>query len=397
MIELMLTAEQQKIVEQARATAAILRRGAAEADRTRTFPSESINALRPYYSLLTPRGTAPSMLNYALVMSELAKGDASIALGLCMHHFVMGELSRPEVPKSTRDTYLNLGRTHLFCALISEPGSSSSDVTSFLPTDVKVAARGDKLVLNGRKHFATFFGIADHAMVFAHRARTESTVACLVVPTRDITVVRNEDIWFTHGMRATMSNPVTFNGTQVPKSALLYETPDYFRTVMFESGIRTFGYMTVYQGIGERLLEVASRSLGNRRVKNSTLPVGADPVAAVAVGDCAGRLEASRLTMLAAMASYDTFGPSPQTLKAVLVAKQVIGETVDHVAKTLRVHMGAHGLLTADSPATKDNGDGEFERLMRDAATAGIMPPSTPSCQRELGYMTMEITPGQRS
>ena len=395
MIEFTLTADQEKIVAQAKTSAAVLRQGATEADRTRELPPASLQALRQHYGLLIPtHSTPPTMVNYALVMSELAKGDASAALGLCMHHFAMGEINRAGVNAGTKKFYHGLGRDHLFCALISEPGSSSGNVASFAPSDVTVAAKGDKWVLNGKKHFATFFGIADYAMVFARRARTESTVACLIVPTRDITVIATDDIWHTHGMRATMSNPVLFNNVQLERSALLYETTDYFGTVMFESGVRTFGYLTVYQGIGEQLLELASRSLGNRVAKGSDKPLGADPSVAEAVGDCAGRLQASRLAMLSAMSLYDTFGPSPQTLQQLLIAKQIIGQTVDYVAGTLRVRMGASGLLTAASPASKD--DGEFERLLRDAATASIMPPSTTSCQRELGYMMLGITPGQR-
>lgn len=389
-----LTAYQQEIVERATEDAAILRQGAAHADLTRSFPPASLHTLRRNYSLLIPgHHTETTMVNYALVMSELAKGDASAALGLCMHHFAMGEISRSTVPAGTQKIYHELGREHLFSALVSEPGSSSSNVASFVPSDVTVVLKNGKWVLNGKKHFASFFGISDFAMIFAHRKNTASTVACLIVPTKG-TGIKIEDIWHTHGMRATQSNVVHFNNVQLDQAALLYETTDYLATAVFEGGVRTFGYMAVYQGIGERLLELASQSLGNRVAKGTTQPLGSDPSIAETVGDCAGRLHASRLVMLDAMSSFDTLGPSPETLQRIFMAKQIIGQTVDSVAGALRLRMGAHGLLGAESPMSKD--DGEFERLLRDAATAGIMPPSTTSCQRELGYMLMNIAPSQR-
>lgn len=399
MIEFALTQHQQELVSRARDDAAALRLGAAHADRTRTFPLSSMHALRRHFELLIPNAskTQPSMTNYALVMSELAKGDASAALGLCMHHFAMGELRRDSIPFETRKLYWELGREHLFSALVSEPGSSNSQVASFIPTDLKATRKNNSWILNGKKHFGSFFALSDYSMVFAHLEGTPSTTVCLMVPTKKVRGIKVDDMWHMHGMRATMSNPVSFTNVELGPEAFIFETTDYLQAAVLEGGARTFGYMAVYLGIGERLLELAAQNLSQRVAKGFTQALGYDPSVAEAIGSCHAKLHASRLTLLDAMSRFDLTGsnPDPETLRRTFVAKQVIGHTVDEVAQVLRLRMGAHGLLTVESSASKDGG--EFERLLRDAATAGIMPPSTTSCQRELGYMMMGFNdPSQR-
>lgn len=383
--------ERNRIVATAREHAEIMREHAAEADRTRVVQPATMDILKYYFGFMANESVG--MTEYALLMSELGKGDPSAALGLCMHHFAMGEAQRPEVDRKIREKLLALGSRYLISALVSEPGSSSGQVQSFVPSSLEAEQLPDgSWVLNGKKHFGTFGQLSTYTLVYAHIKGSENplaTVALLVDTSNDS--IEFNDIWHTHGMRSTMSNPVKFTNVPVPADNLVYQTDDYIRASVLERGAQTFGYLCVYQGVGERILELAKMSLSTRVAKGFTQVIGYDPSVAEAVADCETRLHGSRLQMMHAMTMYDEMGPGPQTLPVLLMAKVAIGEAVAHVSKEIGRRMGGTSLLTADSPVS----DGEFERLLRDGATAGIMPISSDSARRLIGYMAMGLDPSQ--
>src|SRR4051812_25177598 len=205
---------------------------APEHDRQASYPFASIDALRDasYFAAPIPESHGglgvTSVHDVVVASSRLARGDASVAIGVNMHLAAVmnvvrrwemavagGNARRAEAFAATME--LIARERVVMAAAISEHGQ---DLTRPATTATRTSTGWR---IDGRKAFCTMSPAATTlytAVAYAHDDGTDRYgYAQIPVDTPGVTI--NED-WDALGMRASGSNSVGFEGVELPASAL---------------------------------------------------------------------------------------------------------------------------------------------------------------------------------
>jgi alkylation response protein AidB-like acyl-CoA dehydrogenase len=221
------TAGGERLVALAEALCEPLAARAGEHDRSGTYPFEAIDALRAarYFAAPVPvelggLGVA-SAHDLVVASSRLARGDASVAIGVNMHLIAVlnmerrrqvaaaaGEKRRSRAFAASLEQIARDGV--VLAAAISEPGQ---DLTRPATVATRTSAGWR---IDGRKTFCTMSPAATDLYV---AVRTGDRYAYAMVPTNAPGVVVHDD-WDALGMRGSGSNSVTFEGVELPASAV---------------------------------------------------------------------------------------------------------------------------------------------------------------------------------
>src|SRR5690348_9939854 len=205
---------------------------AAEHDRDRTYPYEAIDALKAagYFKAPVPvelGGLGVSSAHDLVVASSrLARGDASVAIGVNMHLVAVLNMERRReiavaagAERRARAFAASLEQVArdgvVLAAAISEPGQ---DLTR--PATVATrTATGWRI--DGRKMFCTMSPAATdlYVAVTYTDAHGVERYAYAMVPTDAPGVVVHDD-WDALGMRASGSNSVSLQGVALPEAAV---------------------------------------------------------------------------------------------------------------------------------------------------------------------------------
>jgi alkylation response protein AidB-like acyl-CoA dehydrogenase len=202
---------------------------AGEHDRDGTYPFEAIDALKAaaYFAAPIPVDLGglgvSSAHDLVVASSRLARGDASVAIGVNMHLVAVlnmerrrqvaaaaGQERRASAFASSLDQIARDGV--VLAAAISEPGQ---DLT-------RPATRATRTEtgwrIDGRKMFCTMSPAATDLYVAVTYADDEGTdrYAYAMVPTDAPGVVVNDD-WDALGMRASGSNSISLEGVELPE------------------------------------------------------------------------------------------------------------------------------------------------------------------------------------
>jgi alkylation response protein AidB-like acyl-CoA dehydrogenase len=204
---------------------------AAEHDRDGSYPFEAIDALKAagYFAAPVPPelgglgvGSAHDLV---VASSRLARGDASVAIGVNMHLVAVLNMER------RRRVAVAAGAQHradafaasleriardraVLAAAISERGQ---DLTRPATTATRTVSGW---CIDGRKTFCTMSPAATHLYVaVTYDDAGAQRYAYAMVPT-DAAGVVIEDDWDALGMRASGSNSVSFHGVGVPESGV---------------------------------------------------------------------------------------------------------------------------------------------------------------------------------
>jgi alkylation response protein AidB-like acyl-CoA dehydrogenase len=221
------TAAGERLVALAEALIEPLAAGAAEHDRAGTYPFDAIDELRAvgYFAAPVPielggLGVA-SAHDLVVASSRLARGDASVAIGVNMHLIAVLNMER------RRELAVNAGEERraraftasleriardgiVLAAAISEPGQD-------LTRPATIATRTPSgWRIDGRKTFCTMSPAATHLYV---AVRADDRYAYAMVPVDAPGVIVHDD-WDALGMRASGSNSITFEGVELPASAV---------------------------------------------------------------------------------------------------------------------------------------------------------------------------------
>jgi alkylation response protein AidB-like acyl-CoA dehydrogenase len=205
---------------------------AAEHDREATYPFEAVVALKAtgYFAAPVPVALGglgvSSAHDLVVASSRLARGDASVAIGINMHLVAVHNMERRRqvalaagTERRARGFAASLEQIArdgvVLAAAISEPGQDLTRPTTR-------ATRTDTgWRIDGRKMFCTMSPAATDLYVAVIYVDDEATerYAYAMVPTNAPGVTVNDD-WDALGMRASGSNSVTFEGVELALSGV---------------------------------------------------------------------------------------------------------------------------------------------------------------------------------
>jgi alkylation response protein AidB-like acyl-CoA dehydrogenase len=205
---------------------------AAEHDRDGTYPFEAIAALKRagYFAAPIPAelgglgvGSAHDLV---VASSRLARGDASVAIGVNMHLVAVLNMERRRrvsvaagADRRARGFAASLAQIAsdgvVLAAAISEPGQ---DLTR---PGTRATRTASGWRIDGRKTFCTMSPAATDLYVAVTYAGDDGSerYAYAMVPTDASGVVVNDD-WDALGMRASGSNSVSFESVELPEAGV---------------------------------------------------------------------------------------------------------------------------------------------------------------------------------
>lgn len=208
---------------------------AAEIDRDGRFPREILKGLADLGLLAvnvpnTLGGAEAGVVSYALAMMEVAGACTSTSVAMAVTNMVGEVIAKFGTPEQSSFHCPRLADgTHVVGAFaLSEPGAGS-DPGGMTTTAKRV---GDKWVIEGQKQWITNGANAGVIVVWARTGGPGTAgISCFLVEggARGLHVGKHEDKM---GQRGSDTVPLTFDGVEVPESALLGGEGGGFRIAM---------------------------------------------------------------------------------------------------------------------------------------------------------------------
>src|SRR4051812_9572925 len=227
------TAAGERLVVLAELLADDLAARAAEHDREATYPHESITSLRNagYFAAAVPPEHgglgAESVHDHVVASSRLARGDASVAIGVNMHTIAVLNMARRRRIALARGDERRVAAFGRSLEAIAREGivmaAAISERAQDLLHPATTASRTDDGCwrVDGHKVFCTMSPAATHlytAVTFANGDGGDHYgYAQIPVATPGVQV---HDDWDALGMRASGSHSVSFDGVMLPPVAL---------------------------------------------------------------------------------------------------------------------------------------------------------------------------------
>ena len=341
---------------------------AAEIDRTGTYPSEGLEALKKegFWGLRVSRahgGLEESLLTTVLVTEALAKRCASTSLCYKMHLEASELVARIATPDQVDRMVRPIVSGAAFYTVAGTEAAGRGGAFAFASSNVMSAVipTGDGYRINNiRKSYVTSAGFATHHF-FICRVGEEASpdkVSVLIVE-RDKIDWKIDEPWNGLGMRGNNSCPVIFNGV-VPKANLIGAE----HTVMRDYGrkflpVVTSTYAAVYLGVAAGAFEEAKKFL--EYSDGATKPRIDNPVLKHRMAELSVEIERSRALLYSAASAFDR--EQPTSVLACTQAKFACSETAVHVTNEI-MGMGGGSAYARRLP---------FDRYLRDARAGVVM------------------------
>jgi butyryl-CoA dehydrogenase len=335
--------------------------GAAERDQTARFPTELIPKMAELglFGIMIPEqygGAELDALSAAIIIEELARVDAAVALivashnSLCVAH-ILGFGSEAQKQKHLP----SLARGEKLGAwALTEPGSGSD--AAALKT--RAALERDHWVLSGEKQFTTQGSTAGVYVIMASTdsSQGKSGVSAFIVESRTVGL-RVGRVENKLGVRASDTAAVQLEEVRIAKENLLGELNGGFYDVLkvLQGGRIGIGAMAV--GIAQGALEESTKYAKTR--KQFGKPITEFEAIQWMLADMATEIEAARLLVYRAARLKEKGMPF---LKAASEAKLYAAETAMRATtKAIQIH-GGYGYIK----------DYPVERYFRDAKICEI-------------------------
>lgn len=402
------TPQGQKFVELAERHAEEAAPGAAERDRSATFPTEIIESMKAsgFSKAMVPEaqgGLGMSSTHDLMVgIDRLARADASLAIAINMHFASSYVATRMAREASEQGDAARAAAIEGFLAILGGGAIALANATE-PATDLRhpmvTASKADGgWVLNGRKIFSTLSPVADVTTVTCRVDQGDGTylsgTAVVLRGTEGQTI---HDNWDALGMRASGSHDVSYESCFVPEGFLVtsgeWGAESANNLVIATAG--NIGLLGAFLGVAEAARERTVEILTTRKKQ----PTG--EVAAVRPGIQHGmaELEAAITTCRAQLEWMGTLiddelaRPVAETsmadlhqLNAVFQASKLVVNraAIEAVDKALQLSGGA-GYLSADV----------LSRLYRDVRAGPFMQPFSPNEAYEyIGRVALGQRPG---
>ena len=301
-------------------------------------------------------GSGLGALEWAVLMEELARADAGVALSLAAHHGLCSahihlvgseEQKRRFLPPLARGEKVG-------CWGLTEPGSGS-DAGGMRTTAVR---DGDHFVLNGSKNFITNGGIADTAVVMAvtDRAAGKKGISAIVVErgTKGFRAGRKEDKL---GVRSSDTSEIAFEDCRVPVANVLGQQGMGFVDTLRLLDKGRIGIAAFSIGIARAALEASIRYARERKQFGHAI---ADFQAIqFKIAEMATKVDAARLLTFRAAALADR--GKPHTAESSMAKLFATEAAVEVALEAIQIH-GGYGYIK----------EYPVERYLRDAKLGTI-------------------------
>lgn len=356
-----LSQEHKLIQEAAREFAKKTKPGVIDRDTTMTHPTSLVHEMGAlgFMGIMTSSaygGSDLDTLSYVLVMEELSKIDASIAVIMSAHNSLV--LFGLEAYGSVylKEKYLPAltAGTSIGCFCLSEP-EAGSDATSQKTTAID---KGDYYVLNGVKNWITNGGQADVHLVIAQTDRDKGHrgINAFIVEKNwaGVSIAEKEDKL---GIRSSDTHTILYTDVKVPKENRIGPDGFGFKLAMKTLEGGRIGIAAQALGIAAGAYELAVDYAKIR--KSFGKPIIEHQAVAFKLAEMAMEIESARMLVYRAAVIKDQgmpygYASAMAKLKASEVAMKVTVEAV-------QIH-GGNGYVK----------EYHVERLMRDAKITQI-------------------------
>jgi alkylation response protein AidB-like acyl-CoA dehydrogenase len=280
-------------------------------------------------------GSGLTTLDYAIVMEELARVEAGVALSVAAHNSLCsGHIFLAGSEEQKKRFLVPLARGEkIGCWGLTE-NSAGSDAGG---TKTTAARDGAQWVLNGSKTFITNGRLADTAVVMAvtDRAKGKKGISAFVVErgTKGFRAGKKEDKL---GVRSSDTSELIFEDCRIPEGNLLgREGHGFIDTLrVLDRGRIGIGAFSV--GIAQASLEASIRYAGGRRQFGHA--IAEFQAVQFKIADMATKVAAARLLVFRAAALRDS-GREHTTESSM--AKLFASETAVEVAnEAIQIHGG---------------------------------------------------------
>ena len=247
-------------------------------------------------------GSEMTTLDYAIVMEELARADAGVALSVAAHNSLCSGhifLAGTEAQKKKYLTPLAKGEK-VGCWGLTE-NSAGSDAGG---TKTMAVRDGEHWVLNGSKTFITNGRVADIAVAMAvtDKTRGKKGISAFVVErgTKGFRSGKKEDKL---GVRSSDTSELVFEDCRIPAENLLGQQGHGFIDTLKILDRGRIGIAAFCLGIAQASLEASMRYSTDRRQFGH--PIADFQAVQFKIADMATKLDAARLLVWRAAALRD--------------------------------------------------------------------------------------------
>lgn len=268
-----------KLVRIAEGKAAEFERSAAEHDREGTYPFEAIDSLRDagYFGAPVPEEFGglgvESVHDLIVASSRLARGDASVTIGVNMHIAAVENVARryrvaTEAGNESRMAALEGALEYIVRGSVIMAAAVSEAAQNLTRPSTTATRSGDGWVINGKKIFCTMSPAANSlyvAVTFVND-EGEERYAYAQMP-RGLPGITIHDDWDALGMRASGSHSVSFENVRVPDVSIRGGYPAGRLTPEFMLRNLSAGlfHASASLGIAEAAHDLVVRSLAEKR------------------------------------------------------------------------------------------------------------------------------------
>lgn len=352
--------------------------GAADRDRTGTFPSKEIAEMGKLglMGMIVPEefgGAGADYVSMALAIAEIAAADGGVSTVMSVQNsLICMALLRFGNDTQKKQFLIPCARGEIIGAFaLSEP-QAGSDASALRTKAVK---KGGEYILNGTKQFITSGKHGDVAIVFAvtDPAAGKKGISAFLVPTKTkgYTVASVEHKM---GQHSSDTAQILFEDMHISTENLLGKEGEGYKIALANLEGGRIGIAAQSVGLAQAAYNAALTYARER--ESFGKPIIEHQAVGFRLADMATQLQAAKLMVLHAAQLRDAGKPC---LKEACMAKLFASEAAETIARdAIQVH-GGYGYL-ADFPV---------ERIYRDARVCTIYE-GTSDIQRIV--ITKEIT-----
>ncbi|MCP1145315.1 acyl-CoA dehydrogenase family protein [Lysinibacillus endophyticus] len=335
--------------------------GAAERDRTKTFPIDVFKQLAEMGIMGLPfpeefGGAGADTISFAIVTEQLSRACASTGITYSAHISLGGAPISLFGTKEQKEKYLvPICTGESFGAFgLTEP-NAGSDAGG---TETKAEDKGDYYLINGSKVFITNASFAKHVAITAITGMNngKKEISAIIVPT-DAEGFTIKSDYEKMGLNASNTTELVFENVKVPKENLLGKRGDGFKQFLITLDGGRIGIAAMAVGIAQAAFDKAISYSKQRKQFGKTL---ADFQATqFKLADMAVKIELARNMMYKAAWLKDQGRPfSKEASMAKYYASEIAMEVCD---EAIQIH-GGYGYIK----------EYEVERYLRDAKLTEI-------------------------